>query len=147
MWLSSIPGTLPPRNFNYLGALTLVHSRVLSESPASAPSLEDMTVGRNEEVLKVFLPLPDVIPSQQLPTRTVNGVGGTLLSPTEAPEGLQDRQKPYELLSCKIHAGYSLLMFEPTNTGDLPQLLAAGLTIEPENTVPLDSLTRFTCRA
>ena len=45
-----------------------------------------------EEIFEVFLPQPDDIPSrgQQLPSSTVNGVGGGLLPPPEAPDGLPE---------------------------------------------------------
>ncbi|XP_061573762.1 uncharacterized protein LOC133440508 [Cololabis saira] len=46
-------------------------------------------VSRVKEILEVFLPPSDNVPSrgQQLPTRTVNGAGRVLLPPSEAPNG------------------------------------------------------------
>ncbi|KAI3366681.1 hypothetical protein L3Q82_009355, partial [Scortum barcoo] len=69
------------------------------------PSLRFLTgrqVGGIEEILEVFLPPSDNVPSrgQQLPTRTVNSVGRVLLPPSEAPDGLPEslRGRPIVLL-------------------------------------------------
>ncbi|KAK3548823.1 hypothetical protein QTP70_020713 [Hemibagrus guttatus] len=59
-------------------------------------------VGGIEEILEVFLPPSDNIPSrgQQLSTSTVNSVGRELLTPSEAPNGLPEfpRGHPIVLL-------------------------------------------------
>ncbi|KAK3569758.1 hypothetical protein QTP86_004075 [Hemibagrus guttatus] len=61
-------------------------------------------VGGIEEILEVFLPPSDNIPSrgQQLSTSTVNSVGRELLTPSEAPNGLPEfpRGHPVVLLHC-----------------------------------------------
>ncbi len=58
--------------------------------------------GGIEEILEVFLPPSDDIPSwgQQPPTSTVNSVGGALLPPPEAPDGSPEsfRGQPVVLL-------------------------------------------------
>ena len=61
-----------------------------SESPASASSMEG--VSGIDEMLEVFLPPPDNVTSrgQQLPISTVNSVGGGLLPPPEALDGLPE---------------------------------------------------------
>ncbi|KAI3367910.1 hypothetical protein L3Q82_026737, partial [Scortum barcoo] len=100
--ISSTPGALPPRSLRTTSVTSAsgdgrVHLRV--------PSLRFLTgrqVGGIEEILEVFLPPSDNVPSrgQQLPTRTVNSVGRVLLPPSEAPDGLPEslRGRPIVLL-------------------------------------------------
>ncbi|KAK3511111.1 hypothetical protein QTP70_031458 [Hemibagrus guttatus] len=80
-------------------ATALIH---LSISRSILPSLVSKTprrVGGIEEILEVFLPLSDNIPSrgQQLSTSTVNSVGRELLTPSEAPNGLPEHNVPLRL--------------------------------------------------
>ncbi len=112
-----------PHNIQRLKVLRadLIHSRCLATeefldylgdfSPGDgrghlrAPSLCFLNRRRDggiEEILEVFLPPSDDIPSwgQQPPTSTVNSVGGALLPPPEAPDGLPEslRGQPVVLL-------------------------------------------------
>ncbi|KAI3369543.1 hypothetical protein L3Q82_007753 [Scortum barcoo] len=100
--ISSTPGALPPRSLRTTSVTSAsgdgrVHLRV--------PSLRFLTgrqVGGIEEILEVFLPQSDNVPSrgQQLPTRTVNSVGRVLLPPSEVPDGLPEslRGRPMTVL-------------------------------------------------
>ncbi|KAI3370335.1 hypothetical protein L3Q82_025110, partial [Scortum barcoo] len=76
---------------NYLSDFGLGDGRVHLRDP-SLRFLIGRQVGGIEEILEVFLPPSDNVPSrgQQLPTCTVNSVGRVLLPPSEAPDGLPE---------------------------------------------------------
>ncbi|KAI3353330.1 hypothetical protein L3Q82_019870 [Scortum barcoo] len=86
---------------NYLSDFGLGDGRVHLRDP-SLRFLIGRQVGGIEEILEVFLPPSDNVPSrgQQLPTCTVNSVGRVLLPPSEAPDGLPEslRGRPIVLL-------------------------------------------------
>ncbi|KAI3358342.1 hypothetical protein L3Q82_014779 [Scortum barcoo] len=90
------------RSLNYLSDFGLGDGRVHLRDP-SLRFLIGRQVGGIEEILEVFLPPSDNVPSrrgQQLPTCTVNSVGRVLLPPSEAPDGLPEslRGRPIVLL-------------------------------------------------
>ncbi|KAI3367358.1 hypothetical protein L3Q82_026167 [Scortum barcoo] len=95
-------GALPLKELtNYLSDFGLGDGRVHLRDP-SLRFLIGRQVGGIEEILEVFLPPSDNVPSrgQQLPTCTVNSVGRVLLPPSEAPDGLPEslRGRPIVLL-------------------------------------------------
>ncbi|KAI3367782.1 hypothetical protein L3Q82_026215 [Scortum barcoo] len=77
---------------NYLSDFGLGDGRVHLRDPSLRFLIGRQAVGGIEEILEVFLPPSDNVPSrgQQLPTCTVNSVGRVLLPPSEAPDGLPE---------------------------------------------------------
>ncbi len=86
---------------DYLGDFSPGDGRGHLQAP-SLCFLNGRRDGGIEEILEVFLPPSDDIPSwgQQPPTSTVNSVGGALLPPPEAPDSLPEslRGQPVVLL-------------------------------------------------
>ncbi|KAK3566086.1 hypothetical protein QTP86_025538 [Hemibagrus guttatus] len=87
-------GSVPERH-------AMLQRRVSQDSPTTSRDLR-RHVSRVEEILEVFLPPSNNIPSrdQQLSTSTINSVGRELLTPSEVPNGLPEfpRGRPIVLL-------------------------------------------------
>ncbi|KAI3351934.1 hypothetical protein L3Q82_020245 [Scortum barcoo] len=117
----------------------------MDESTSETPSLRFLIgrqVGGIEEILEVFLPPSDNVPSrgQQLPTCTVNSVGRVLLPPSEAPDGLPEslRGRPIVLLH-----GLTELLPDPSFC--LQDRPGCGLLGLPDSFFKPDGIPYFRC--